>query len=349
MDEYRVDLDAYSGPLDLLLYLVKRHEIDLYDIPIADLTEQYMQHLKLIQEIDVDLAGEFLVMAATLLEIKSVMIIPHAAPEDEPEAATGLSESDPRYELVQQLLAYKRFKDAANALDDQREQWESRFARRPPPEGAKQDADGDDEPAAEGLVEIDLDDASVLDLCEAFSRILDSIGQAQEHQVTYDDTPVSLHAEDIVDRLQRDGAMTLQRIFVGRTTRGELVGLFLATLELVRQRIIRVLQDRLCGEIRLELRPAEEQALPTEKDADWRDPATGEVEYGWPSEEDRLHAERRAEAKRLWWERKKQRDAGEAVPDDEDLEVFEGLDDELEFDEVEADEAGDDDEGEQQQ
>ncbi|MCX5661440.1 MAG: segregation/condensation protein A [Planctomycetota bacterium] len=316
IEDYRVELDCYAGPLDLLLFLVRRHEIDLNDIPIARLTEQYLEHLKLIQQIDVDLAGEFLVMAATLLEIKSAMLLPRpeVSEADAAAAAENAAALDPRSELVQQLLAYKRFKDAANELDARRSEWQSRFARKPgrdpalagtPLPGAEIDID---DPHAitddDTVIEIDLEDTHVLDLCAAFARILESIGQTSAHQVVYDDTPIQLHADDILDRLQRDGSvgkMTLQQIFVGRTNRSEMIGLFLATLELVRQKRVRVLQERDKGEIVLELRPQDEQiSAADDKAADWRDPKTGEVQYDWPTDDARKRAERRARLRAAW-------------------------------------------------
>ncbi|MEE9212761.1 MAG: segregation/condensation protein A [Phycisphaeraceae bacterium] len=296
MQDYRVELEAYSGPLDLLLFLVKRHEVDLYDIPIAQLTEQYLDHLKFIQQIDVERAGEFLVMAATLLEIKSRMLLPRAGVEGEgadDAAADVLNETDPRYDLVQQLLAYKRFKDAAMALDERRQDWLARFAYHP----ARHDAATDDAQTAPPI-EFDLEDAQVFDLCAAFARILESIGESAHHEVVYDDTPIALHAEDILDRLERDGvngSMTLQDIFVGRDSRSEMIGLFLAVLELVRQRKVRVVQDHAGAEIRVALVPPQEQTEANdEHDADWRDPETGQVQYDWPTDEARQRAERRA-------------------------------------------------------
>ena len=300
--DYRVQLDAYAGPLDLLLYLVKRHEIDLHDIPVAELTEQYLNHLKVIQQIDVELAGEFLVMAATLLEIKSQMLVPYVTEQDENEQdPTDAIEdpTDPRYELVQQLLAYKRFKDASIELEDRQREWSDRFPAHPTarPKDEKPAA-APDEPQDAEQIEIDLEDANVMDLCEAFGRILDSIGHKPQVAVTYDDTPISLHADDIADRLKRDGAMTLQKIFEGRTGRGEMVGLFLATLELVRTRRVRVIQDKNGGDIELELRPEEEHidplAVPDTESTDWRNPETGEIEYDYPDEASRKRAEKRA-------------------------------------------------------
>ena len=302
--DYRVQLDAYAGPLDLLLYLVKRHEINLQDIPVAELTEQYLHHLKVIQSIDVELAGEFLVMAATLLEVKSQMLVPYVTEEGDDDATDTIEDpADPRYELVQQLLAYKRFKDTAIDLEDRQRQWADRFPAHPtarPVEKNKADAGETNDPDNAQPIEIDLEDANVLDLCEAFGRILDSIGQTPQVEVTYDDTPISLHADDIADRLNRDGPMTLQKIFEGRTGRGEMVGLFLAVLELVRTCRVRVVQDSVGGDIRLESRPESEHLDPhhmIDADAgpsDWRDPETGEVAYDWPDEATRLRAERRA-------------------------------------------------------
>lgn len=302
LEEYRVELDVYAGPLDLLLFLVRRQEIDLNDLPIARLTEQYLQHVKSIEHLDVNLAGEFLVMAATLLEIKSQMLLPRpeeaaGSADDAAGKDAGLSETDPRYELVQQLLAYKRFKDAALELDDRKDAWERRFPVRPgkvKPSSNHEGADGEEGQSEQ--VEFDLDDVSITDLCDAFQRILDSIGQRNfTHNVVYDDTPIELHAADIVDRLQREGRMTLQSIFVGRSNRTELVGLFLATLELVRQKRLAVKQDAPGGEIHLELRPDAEQLRPEDDVAhDWRDPQTGEMQYDWPDEAARRAAQRRA-------------------------------------------------------
>ena len=303
LEDYRVELDDYSGPLDLLLFLVKKNEVDLHDIPIALLTEQYLQYLRQIEKFDINLASEFLVMAATLLEIKSQLIAPKAPQTDENgepvEATDAMNPIDPRFELVQQLLAYKRIKDAANELRDRQETWEARFAHRPAKTAKPQAAMGateEDDDAEAAPVEIDIEDVSITDLCEAFARILESIGQTRaSHDVVYDDTPISLHAEDIFDRLKREGPMTLQAVFVGRARKSEMIGLFLATLELVKQKRIKVVQNRIAGEIELQIRPKGEQLNEgDDKAVDWRDPETGEVQYEWPSEKARLRAESRA-------------------------------------------------------
>jgi segregation and condensation protein A len=232
-EDYRVQLDIYNGPLDLLLYLIRKDEVDIYDIPIARVTDQYIQYVTLLQQMDPNLAGEFLVMAAMLMEIKSRMLLPRAPEEEE-----GGESIDPRSELVRQLLEYKRFKDAAGWLADAAETQASKFPRVPV--------------LPEAPNEIDLEDIHIWDLVEAFSRLLQAtLGGVGMHEVEKDDTPLALHQQDIVDRLQREGPMPFSRIFEGRTRRTEMIGLFLAMLELMRQGIIRIEQDEPFAEIYL--------------------------------------------------------------------------------------------------
>jgi segregation and condensation protein A len=287
--EYRVHLEAFEGPLDLLLFLIRRAEVDITDIPVATIADQYMGYLAGIEKIDIDLAGEFLVMAATLMEIKSRMIQPSPPP---PEAGAGLESSedsvseDPRAELVRQLLAFKRFRDASHELESRKSDWDRRF----PSGRAGVDSDSLREAMIAAAEDVELDDVSLVDLAGAFAKIEASVNfdRLGEHTVTYDDTPIELHAEDILDRLRREGTpepvgqasrlpaagtaapnlparMTLTALFSGRS-RGEMLGLFLATLELVRRRAVAVKQDAPGGEIVLELRPAEDQLAPAPPD-----------------------------------------------------------------------------------
>lgn len=306
MEDYRVQLDNYHGPLDLLLYLIKRDEIDIHDIPVAHITEQYLAHIEHIKRLDINLAGEFLVMAATLMEIKSALLVPHEAEEGDEALPAAEDPTDPRYELIQQLLAYKRFKDAAYQLDDRREEYAARFARKP----ARLSDDPEDK-----LVELDMDDISLWDLVEAFGRMMDQIGIATaRHDVTADDTPIELHATDIVDRLEREGPMTLQQVFEGRR-RGEMLGLFLALLELARQRRLRFSQDQRQGEIAMALRdPAEVEAeLAGEVEAEsiereTPDPKNAD-DFDWPSEA----------VKERYIRRQQRRARGEFILEDEEL------------------------------
>ncbi len=243
-EEYRVNIDIYNGPLDLLLYLIRRDEVDICDIPIAHITEQYCRHVEILQQVDPNLAGDFLVMAATLMEIKTRMLLPAPEVDEQTEADESF---DPRADLVRQLLEYKAFKDAADDLGEAAERRQLRFARHP----VLPETDDEDQ--------LELEDVGIWDLVEAFGGLLEQIGhEPGRHEVIYDDTPIELHAEDIRDRLVREGPLTLSKVFEGRTTRGELVGLFIAVLELMRQRFVVARQGRVFGDILLQLRPGEE-------------------------------------------------------------------------------------------
>jgi segregation and condensation protein A len=235
-----VNLDVYNGPVDVLLYLIRRDELDICDIPISAVTEQYLKHVEVLHQIDPNLAGEFLVLAATLMEIKTRMLLPNPPADDGAEQTSAL---DPRSELVRQLLEYKAFKDASGDLAAAAEIQAMKFPRSPAV------ASG-----SEG--EMDLEDVQVWDLLDAFSKLMAAIGkQKNQHEVIYDDTPVELHAEDIMDQLRREGPMSFAKIFEGRTQRGEVVGLFLALLELIRQKRAVAVQDANFGEIMIQINP----------------------------------------------------------------------------------------------
>ncbi len=254
LEEHRVRLEAFEGPLDLLLYLIRKNEVDVHDIPVAAITEQYLQHLEELRalgpgtsRIDIDLAGEFLVMAATLMEIKSRMLAPKPAVDPGAIDAPRGPAEDPRSELVRQLLAYKHFRDAADALEHRADDWNRRFPASPAAADDQSLRQAMDALASEGA---ELEDLSLLDLVEAFRKISETVNfeRLGAHEVTYSDTPIELHAEDIVDRLRRFASgergpgedppqgqeMQFRSLFTGRT-RAEMVGLFLALLQLVRQ------------------------------------------------------------------------------------------------------------------
>lgn len=272
-DTYTVRLEDFEGPLDLLLYLIKKDEVDLYNIPIASITEQYITHVKELEllgahRIDIDTAGEFLVMAATLMEIKSRMLMPAAQQPQDAQPGDTKEREDPRAELVRQLLEYKKYRDAANALEQRGDEWRRRFPT------ARAAVDNDTlQNAIEAAPDLELEDLDLLDLVEAFRKIADTVNfeRLGDHQVTYDDTPIELHAEDIVSRLRSDttliaSGMPLQTMFQGRT-KPEMVGLFLALLELIRNRRVRVLQDKIDGLINVHLREDAEPAESSEPPA----------------------------------------------------------------------------------
>jgi segregation and condensation protein A len=199
--------------------------------------------------LDINVAGDFLVMAATLMEIKSAMLLPKAPvlPGDESSAAAELS--DPRYELVQKLLEYKRFKDNALALERQQHLHESRFPRYP----AKLEGQSDEPPP------VDLDEVQIWDLLTAFNTLMKEVGvrKPKYHEVTYDDTPIDLHAADIEDRLKREPRLTLRALIIGRQSKSEMIGIFLALLELIREKKILVQQTEVLGEVEIVEAPEE--------------------------------------------------------------------------------------------
>jgi segregation and condensation protein A len=239
MADYRVNLDIFAGPLDLLLYLVRKEEVDIYDIPLAKITDQYLHYIEMLQTLDVDLAGDFLVMAATLMEIKSAMLLPRADPEQGGETADL---SDPRAELVRQLLEYKRFKDAANILHAVGDRHSERFAR---PDSLLSKLD------PETKANVDLEHVSVWDLLEAFDALCKATGQKVDLRSIKDDTPIDLYQIEVLHRLQTEGPVTFRRLFETRPNRLVMVGVFLALLELIRGKLVWVEQDGGTGDLYL--------------------------------------------------------------------------------------------------
>ena len=258
-EEYQVRLDAFCGPLDLLLYLIRRAEVDIQDIPIAEITDQYMQFLQAVSDIDFEEAGEFLVMAATLMEIKSrTLMLPEAqegaaADEDgEAKPAAGVEIApgelaDPRFELVQQLLEYQRYRMASEDLQRRRLEFSRQCPLRPArPDGQETEA---------GPPVLELEDAHVYDLYEAYERIVSAIDFTHmgDHRVQIDDTPAAVYQQELLDTLTTAGGrIALQQAFEGRD-RVRRIGLFLAMLELVRLRRVHVLQEDLLSDIVVEL------------------------------------------------------------------------------------------------
>jgi len=263
---YRVRLDAFEGPMDLLLYLIRSHEVDIHDIPISTITDQYIGFLDELDRIDIDVAGEFLVMASSLMEVKSRILAAEADRKDradDPAANDKPDEpgADPRAELVRQLLDYKKYRDAADALQQRQETWEQRY----PVKAAGVDDDAVRE-AVDEMGELELEDLDLSDLVEAFRQILASVNfdRLGEHEVFSDDTPLEVHASNILEKLlQRVGSgntpsMTLKSVIVGKT-RSEMVGMFLAILVLVRDQRVAISMSE--GEVEMELKEADDQNL----------------------------------------------------------------------------------------
>ena len=264
--EYLVRLEQFQGPLDLLLFLIRRAEVDIHDIPIHTITQQYLDHLGQLHRIDMETAGEFLVLAATLVEIKAKSLTPReegAEGAETAEALAGLDRADPRLDLVRQLLAYQRFRDASEALESLRQEHARRHEARAGLDEPTED-ETEDEDAS-----IELEDAHVLDLLEAFERIIAAVDldRLGDHRVEMDETPIALHQADLIDRLEHAPGrrLSLQEAFSGRR-RLEMIGLFLAALELARSQRVVIRQAEgeagLVCPIELELVEAPEAVAP---------------------------------------------------------------------------------------
>ena len=240
--DYRVDLPVFHGPLDLLLFLIRRDELEITDIPIGHITQSYLDYLAELRSaskehgFDINIAGDFIVMAATLMEIKSQMLLPPV--EKQIRDGVEVADENPldlRFELVQQLLEYKRLKDNAHLLERRAADHANRFARVP----ARLEGEADEPPP------LDLDEVQIWDLLDAFQRLMKDIGRhgPLQHEVTYDETPIDLHAADIEDRVKREGGVTLRKLLESRTSKSEMIGVFLALLELVREKRVLVEYD----------------------------------------------------------------------------------------------------------
>ena len=231
---YEVKLEAFTGPLDLLLHLIRKHEIDIYDIPIALITQQYLESLQAMKELNLSLAGEFLVMAATLIHIKSRMLLPK---EEEP--ATGEEEGDdPRSELVRRLVEYQQFKDVAGRLSEQEKLWRQMFQRDLDP--------------VQPVREVFADDAVTLsDLLVALQDVLVRTEANAMLEITPDTITVQDRINGVIERLEATPILAFTALFEGATNRLMVIVTFLALLELVRMKLVRIYQEDVFGAIRI--------------------------------------------------------------------------------------------------
>jgi segregation and condensation protein A len=226
----QIALDKFHGPLDLLLYLVKRNEVDVRDIPIARIAGQFLEHLETIQTIDVEWAGEFLVMAATLMEIKSRMLLPRVeGPHEEVQ-------EDPRRELVKQLVEYRKTKEAAGHLDRLADERQFHVARVPP----------DDE---EGATSPRFRRVELWDLVSAFGRLIRETESLQPLHLIADDTPQTAYLDLVRARLISGRRIAFRNVFDPPYTRARLIGYFLAILELIKLAEVELDQLQQFGEI----------------------------------------------------------------------------------------------------
>lgn len=249
-NDYKVRLDIFEGPLDLLLYLIKKDELDIHSIAIERITRQYLDYINTFKLLNIDLASEFIVMAANLMYLKSRTLLPRTEQPPEEDA----EEDDPRWELIRQLIEYKKFKDAAGFLSLRELEQEGRFAHQP---------DVSDAPPAEppSLAEV-----SIFDLIRAFQNVLKRFEESHDFGDIIDDRfTVSDKIEVLMQRINPGESMLFEQLFETATTKAEVIVTFLALLELMKLNEFIVRQNGLLGEIAIERRSM--QAVAEETDA----------------------------------------------------------------------------------
>jgi len=246
---YKIKLPEFEGPMDLLLHLIKENKVDIYDIPISLITGQYLEYIEIMKELDLEIAGEFLVMAATLIQIKSRMLLPpdEEAPPEEME--------DPRFELVQRLLEYQAFKDAASILKEKEDERLKIFGRAP------------EIPVEEEalLPELYLFDVNLFDLLAAFKKLLTN-APPEMRTITRETLTVKDKMMHIVDMLENIESIRFEELFKESFTRVQLIVTFLALLELLRLGLARVYQEQQFGNIWV-INPQNREAAGTEQAA----------------------------------------------------------------------------------
>lgn len=252
---YRVELPIFRGPLDLLLYLVKKHEVDILDIPINSVAQSFLSYLQVIQLIDIDAAGDFLVLASTLMEIKSRMLLPRVVESDDAEPGTE-GASDPRAELVKQLVAYRRYREAADRLDQlaaqQANHWPRGYIEKP-----YQERDPQQQP---------MQQVELWDLVSAFDRLLRATLSNQKQAITSDDTPQYVRMAELLSHLQQaTGPVPFESLFQPPHTKARLIGLFLALLELIKLHRVQVEQPEPFGPIQVLLLDGSLEGLPNDE------------------------------------------------------------------------------------
>lgn len=243
-DLYKVKVPLFEGPLDLLLHLIRENKIDIYDIPISIITHQYLEYIELLKELDLDIAGEFLVMAATLIHIKSRMLLPIEETADTEEL------EDPRLELVQRLLAYREFRDASLGLREREEQWSEVMYREANPELDESE---------DGSGELPLFNLNIFDLLMAFRKILER-APSEIASITKEALSIKDSMAHIIETLRGSEAVRFEDLFKGVATKPHLIITFIALLEAIKIGLARVYQEAEFGQlwvIRPEDRPAE--------------------------------------------------------------------------------------------
>lgn len=238
MAAFSVKLDAFCGPMDLLLYLVRKRELNVFDVAIAEATDQFLFYIETLEALDLDTIGDFLALASSLIEIKSFQALPH----EEEKPAEEIE--DPRKDLVKQLLAYRKYCENAGALEERGRLWQRRFPRL---------AD-DTIVRTRNIAEEPIHDVELWDLVGAFGRILREKTPVFKHAMKREDTPLTVHIERLYRRLKRERVVRFTALFDSAERKATLVGIFLAILELTRRGYARVEQENPFGDINISFR-----------------------------------------------------------------------------------------------
>jgi segregation and condensation protein A len=229
---FRANSELYRGPMDLLLYLVRKHEVEIRDLPIAPITQQYLEYIAVLEQLDVNAVGDFIEIASSLIEIKSRSVLPVVEPEDERYA-------DPREQLVARLLEYKKYKDVASMLEERSLDWQQSFGRMAndlPPRQV--------DPVKQPIREVEL-----WDLVSALGRVLKEDNVQEDTSIVYDDVPIQTHMKTIYDRICQDGRIGITQTLRAGMRKSTVIGIFLAVLELVRHHSVEAEQEDAQGEI----------------------------------------------------------------------------------------------------
>ncbi|MBD3368351.1 MAG: hypothetical protein GF405_09325 [Candidatus Eisenbacteria bacterium] len=231
---YQVRIDAFEGPLDLLLHLIRSQELDIYDIPIAQITDQYLEYLEFMESLDLSLAGEFLEMAATLIRIKVRMLLP-------PPETEGEEEEDPRQDLVRRLVEYKEFKEAAKVLSEHEVE-----RREHHPRAVDVSRYTDEEPDTEEL----LRDVTLFDLVDALREVLSRVpNRIDVHAVDLEEVTVEDRIDHLIATVKPGERFTFTDLFEEAASRPRIIATFIALLELIKRGMLSVIQERVFGEI----------------------------------------------------------------------------------------------------
>jgi chromatin segregation and condensation protein Rec8/ScpA/Scc1 (kleisin family) len=243
---YEVRLDAFEGPLDLLLHLIREHEIDIYDIPLAIITEQYLEYITFMESLDLALAGEFLEMAATLIRIKVQMLLPK-------ETDAGEEEEDPRQQLVRKLIEYKQFKEVAGTLSNKEEERRGYFPRGIDPRSYADLEEEDEVDMAEFLR-----DVTLFDLVDGLREVLSRVPERVEiHAVDLEEFTVEAQIDHIRTVVSERGSLPFTEMFGAGASRAQMIATFMALLELIRLGEVKAVQTRNFGEIEIIARAEE--------------------------------------------------------------------------------------------